>query len=338
MLTSLEAEAAETATEPRPAYRSYRAVVSRVERLTPCFTRVTFTGDELVDFGTAGLDQRVKIVLPLAGSGFAHFPDGVDWYPAWRQLPAEQRNPFRTYTVRAVRPASREVDIDFALHGDLGPASAWAAGARPGDELVLIGPDERSPDRAVGIDFRPGDVDTVLLAGDETAAPAICAILEQLPADASGIAIVEVPTIEDVLPVRAPAGVEVRFLARGGAVHGERLVAAVRDWVVRSCRSNLDGACEASVDGACVANVAVRLTDPAEAARALAAAELADGEDVPLWDVPEGRSLDGGCYAWLAGEASVITALRRFLVRDAGLDRRQVAFMGYWRRGRAELE
>ena len=82
-----------------------------------------------------------------------------------------------------------------------------------------------------------------------------------------------------------------------------------------------------------------RLTgDPVDAAQALAAAEQADLDDAPLWDVPEGRSLDGDCYAWLAGEASVITALRRFLVREAGLDRRQVAFMGYWRRGRAELE
>ncbi len=54
--------------------------------------------------------------------------------------------------------------------------------------------------------------------------------------------------------------------------------------------------------------------------------------------MPEGHSLDGGCYAWLAGEASAITTLRRFLVREAGLDRRQVAFMGYWRMGRAELD
>ncbi|MDF2575363.1 MAG: hypothetical protein K0S05_2275, partial [Agromyces sp.] len=60
--------------------------------------------------------------------------------------------------------------------------------------------------------------------------------------------------------------------------------------------------------------------------------------DAPLWDVPEGHSLDGDCYAWLAGEASAITTLRRFLVREAGLDRRQVAFMGYWRMGRAELD
>ena len=57
-----------------------------------------------------------------------------------------------------------------------------------------------------------------------------------------------------------------------------------------------------------------------------------------LWDVPEGHSLDGEFYAWIAGEASVIKTLRRFLVSEAGLDRRSVAFMGYWRLGRAELD
>ncbi|MFK4729775.1 siderophore-interacting protein [Agromyces mediolanus] len=324
MLTSV----AEPIVRPRPAYRSFRAEVARAERLSPHFVRVTFGGAELVDFGTAGLDQRVKLVFPHAEHGFADFPDGDDWYRAWRELPAERRNVFRTYTVRAVRPELAEVDVDFALHGDLGPASAWAARAAAGDELIIIGPDERSPERTIGIDFRPGAVDTVLLAGDETAAPAICAILAQLPADAAGAALIEVPSDADVLPVAAPAGVEVRWLARSGAdaVHGERLVPAVRDWVARATTPT-DGADASDAPEDAPASVA-----------ALDAAEAADADDAPLWDVPEGRSLDGACYAWLAGEASVITALRRFLVRDAGLDRRQVAFMGYWRRGRAELE
>ncbi|MFC9917710.1 siderophore-interacting protein [Agromyces binzhouensis] len=322
MLTSLAGVAAPAS--PRPAYRGFRANVARVRRLTPHFTRVTFAGEELAEFGTAGLDQRVKVVLPLGDSGFAHFPDGEDWYSAWRELPAGQRNPFRTYTIRAVRPEDREVDVDFVAHGDTGPGSAWATHARPGDEIVLVGPDELSTGRTVGIDWRPGAVDTVLLAGDETAAPAICAILESLPADAEGAAIIEVPSADDELEVAAPVGVEVRWLARAEAqTHGERLVPAVRDWVARTCWLR-------------------DCSDPASAAaesarRTPAALEAAADADGVLWDVPEGTSLDGDCYAWLAGEASVITALRRFLVREAGLDRRQVAFMGYWRRGRAEL-
>ena len=320
MLTSL----VEAAPRERPAYRSFRVQVARVERLAPHFTNVTFAGDDLDQFGTAGLDQRVKVVLPLPEIGFAAFPEGDDWYSAWRELPVELRNPFRTYTVRAVRPELREVDIVFVGHGDAGPASAWAATAAPGDEIVLIGPDELSPGRTVGIDWRPGDVDTLLLAGDETAAPAIAAILESLPSDATGIALIEVPVDGDRLAMRAPAGVEVRWLARDEAacVHGGLLVPAVRDWVVRHL---------AAVGLA-------KSADADEAAAALAAAERSDLPDTPLWDVPEGHSLDGDCYAWLAGEASAITTLRRFLVREAGLDRRQVAFMGYWRMGRAELD
>ena len=326
MLTSL----AEAPLRVRPAYRTFRVRVARVEPLAPHFTCVTFTGEDLHEFGTAGLDQRVKVVLPLSEIGFAAFPDDEDWYSAWRELPAELRNPFRTYTVRAVRPEAAEVDIVFVAHGEAGPASAWAATAAPGDEIVLVGPDDLSPGRTVGIDWRPGDVETYVLAGDETAAPAIASILESLPAGARGVAIIEVPSTGDRLPIEAPDGVEVRWLPRDAGAglddaevrHGSLLVPAVRDWVARHLT-------EQDLAGA---------TDEERAAAALAAAEQGDLPDTPLWDVPEGHSLDGDCYAWLAGEASAITTLRRFLVREAGLDRRQVAFMGYWRMGRAELD
>ncbi|HYI33451.1 MAG TPA: SIP domain-containing protein, partial [Glaciibacter sp.] len=69
------------------------------------------------------------------------------------------------------------------------------------------------------------------------------------------------------------------------------------------------------------------------------------GDDLPdvdidhgiLWDVPQAPTTPSSdLYAWLAGEASVIKTLRRFLVSETGIDRRQVAFMGYWRDGRAE--
>jgi NADPH-dependent ferric siderophore reductase len=68
-------------------------------------------------------------------------------------------------------------------------------------------------------------------------------------------------------------------------------------------------------------------------------ADPEDPEDVDLstgllWEVPESRT--EGCYAWLAGEAGMVKALRRRLVRDLGLPRTAVAFMGYWRLGAAE--
>nr|MBS1901282.1 siderophore-interacting protein [Actinomycetota bacterium] len=295
-------------------YRTYRTTVAHRTQLSPNFLRVTLTGPDLVHFGTAGLDQRIKLVLPLPDGSFTdvgQFDETVgmmEWYRRWRELPDETRNPIRTYTIRAVRPEAREIDVDFVLHGTEGPASAWASAAAPGAPLVVIGPDARA-DETGGLEWNPGDAGSVLIAGDETAVPAICAIVESLPAHVTGSVYIEVPTEADALPLAAPEGVAIRWLARGSAAHGLRLSAAVHAW----------GETRAAED------------EPA----ATTGTELADpSEDEVLWEVPDAAV--GSCYAWLAGEASTITALRRHLVRDLGIDRRSVAFMGYWRRGRAE--
>lgn len=295
-------------------YRTYRTTVAHRTQLSPNFLRVTLTGPDLVHFGTAGLDQRIKLILPLPDGSFTdvgQFDETVgmmEWYRRWRELPDETRNPIRTYTIRAVRPEVREIDVDFVLHGTEGPASAWASAAAPGAPLVVIGPDARA-DETGGLEWNPGDAGSVLIAGDETAVPAICAIVESLPAHVTGSVYIEVPTEADALPLAAPEGVAIRWLARGSAAHGLRLSAAVHAW----------GETRAAED------------EPA----ATTGTELADpSEDEVLWEVPDAAV--GSCYAWLAGEASTITALRRHLVRDLGIDRRSVAFMGYWRRGRAE--
>ncbi|SCL46272.1 NADPH-dependent ferric siderophore reductase, contains FAD-binding and SIP domains [Micromonospora citrea] len=44
----------------------------------------------------------------------------------------------------------------------------------------------------------------------------------------------------------------------------------------------------------------------------------------------------GTPYAWVAGESSMVRAVRRHLVAERGLDRRHVTFAGYWRRGASE--
>jgi NADPH-dependent ferric siderophore reductase len=58
-------------------------------------------------------------------------------------------------------------------------------------------------------------------------------------------------------------------------------------------------------------------------------------DELVLWDVPDETAPAPARYVWLAGEARVVTGLRRRLLADAGLDRSAVAFMGYWREGRA---
>lgn len=303
---------------PRPAYRPYRAVVAEVGRLSALFTRVTFHCDDFEHFGTECLDQRIKLVFPLEDGTFsdlgvddeeAHFAG--DWYARWRALPEHRRNPFRTYTVRAIDPDACRLDIDFVVHGDGGPAARWLLAAQPGDELVVIGPDARSEHRGVGIDWRPGDARELLLAGDETAAPAIASILEALPAGRRASAFIEVRHPDDVIGIRTPAHATVTWLHRGDAATGAALEPAVRRWLADNER----------IVSAAAAPGTQRLDD-------------VDVDRDILWETPEAS--DTGLYAWIAGESAAVKTLRRMLVREHGVDRSRVAFMGYWRRGRAE--
>jgi NADPH-dependent ferric siderophore reductase len=306
--TSTESQVAEI--QP---YSIFHVEVARTRRLSPSFLRVTFTGEPLAHFADLGHDQRIKVVLPIPGADLDEFPDGPDWYLRWRELPDERRHPLRTYTVRAVRADRREVDVDFVLHGDGGPASRWASHARPGDRVALVGPDARYQGPIAGREWAPpADARHLLLAGDETAVPAISVIAESLTGDVPATVLLEVPHHEDILELRTRPGVEVTWLPRDGAAHGDRLIPAVREAT-------------------------------AELARELATAPAGELNDVDvdtelLWEVPDPTSVTScdGLYAWLAGEASVVKTLRRHLVQEVGLDRRAVAFMGYWRLGRPE--
>lgn len=318
----------------RAAYRPFKARVVQTTRLAPHFIRVTFTGEDLGAFGTEGLDQRIKLVLPIPGVGTSAFEQALgdpasaeDWYGAWRGLPDALRNPLRTYTVRAVRSQASEIDVDFVVHQDGGSedggsedggsASAWAVAAVTGDELLIVGPDSSAGQNFVGIAWQPGEASTFLLVGDETAAPAICYILESLGPDTTGQAFIEVPDVADILPLPAITGVIVTWLPRGGATPGTVLDTAVRAWVpqhlVEVALERRNAAAEGTFDA-----------DPD-----------ADADPDLLWDVPVERH-GSRLYAWLAGEAGTTKELRRFLVRDTGFDRSQVAFMGYWRHGRSE--
>jgi len=317
--------------DDRPAYRPFRASVRTVTQLSPHFVRITLTGPQLGYFGTDGDDQRIKLLFPAPNGRLTEVGADDDeairrgtWYEDWRTLPEEERSPMRTYTVRAVRPQLAEVDVDMVTHGDGGPASRWVQRAVVGDELVVVGPDSRSIHSAGGRDWAPGAAQEMLLAGDETAAPAICAILEALEPGRTAHGFIEVPTSADFLDVHLPEGADITWLAREEHPHGHALVPAVRDWAAR----NLDAIAPAK------AVVAQSLED-------------VDVDAQLLWDSPvlqvqpidscgRGERCGGEFYAWFAGEAGVIKTLRRFLVSEVGVCRRRVAFMGYWRQGRAE--
>ena len=101
-----------------PRWLFFDTAVARVRSLGPSMRRITLTGPRLREFGVAGDDQRVKLVLAPDPTAFAELQAaGAEWYPALCALPAERRPVLRTYTVRAARPELAEVDLDVVLHG-----------------------------------------------------------------------------------------------------------------------------------------------------------------------------------------------------------------------------
>jgi NADPH-dependent ferric siderophore reductase len=294
--------------------------VIRVERLSPTYVRVELGGDALADFGVDGklYDQRIKLVFPNDAGALPSF-EGADesWFATWLDIPASERGHMRTYTIREVRGTGVHTSlvVDFVLHleaGATGPGASWAASAAVGDRLVTMVPRRGVP--FGGIEFSPGAGRNILLVGDETAVPAISSILEDLPAGIRGTAFLEVPVAADVLDVPCPAGMEVVWLPRGDAPLGERLLGAVLAHLGEPAQPGDLGPDEVDPD---------LWETPTYSS---------SGEHLDDTTVTVGHDLDG-IYAWIAGESAVVTTLRRYLVNELGMDRRQVAFMGYWRRG-----
>ena len=178
--------------------------VLRTERISPHMVRVVAGGDGFDGFADNGFtDHYVKLVMPRPG---VEYPEPFTPEAVQEALPREQWPVFRTYTVRRHDPVARELWIDFVHHGDHGFAGPWAASARPGDPLRFRGPGGAySPD--------PG-APWHLLAGDESALPAIANALEAMPVGASVVALVEVDGPEDELDLSCAGDLDLRWLHR----------------------------------------------------------------------------------------------------------------------------
>ncbi|RDG38767.1 siderophore-interacting protein [Streptomyces corynorhini] len=207
--------------------------VRRNTRLTPGFSTVTLGGPDLAHLEPMGFDQTVRLFFPRAGQDRLTMPtlSNEAWMAQVLLLPKSRRPWVRNYTVRRFRPELGEVDIEFALH-ETGPASAWARGAGPGDPAGIFD---------MGVSYLPpADAEWQLLAGDESAVPAILAILEHAPASLVADVFLEVASGEDVrTDITAPDGVEVRWLARDdpAARPGALALEAVRESSPRPGRS-----------------------------------------------------------------------------------------------------
>lgn len=271
---------------------------------------------EVVDPGTVR-DAYVKLLIPPPGGGGVA-PDPMD-IRAWLALPERERGWMRTYTVR--RADTVEFDgglvpaltVDLVVHpGDEeGPGSDWARSVQVGDPLRIIGPGRgHSPWAA----WAPGKAGRIVCAGDETAAPALLAIADELAA--AGVAsvagastvpevtiLLEVPTVADVEALADDAPEFVTLFARDGA------------------------------PGSAVARRLATVLDVGEDAVAtvLGGQRPTDREWQPATAVSAGEP-----YVFLAGESGLVKAMRRLAVDAAGIPKEAVAFMGYWKRGSAE--
>lgn len=193
-------------TTPRPRAPRPQIIleVVRSSWVTPHLVRLTLGGPGFADFQPKdATDSYVKISFAKPELGLEPPYD----IAALRETLAPADLPVtRTYTVRRVDQSAGTIDIDFVVHGDEGIAGPWAAAAQPGDRVVLAGP---------GGAYRPDPTaDWHLFAGDESAIPAIAAALEALPADAKGLAFLEIGGRDDLVELDHPAGVQLIWVGR----------------------------------------------------------------------------------------------------------------------------
>ncbi|MEV0650775.1 siderophore-interacting protein [Phytomonospora sp. NPDC050363] len=179
-----------------------RLTVLRTREVTSRMRRITLTGDDLRPFDRSGarqpgfassaFDDHVKLVFTEGGDLAAalpvQLPHGIEWPPCPDRIA-------RDYTPRRFDPDSGELDLDFVVHGH-GPAVTWAQNAVPGDVLHIVGPKSST--------VLPGDLDWIVLAGDETALPAIGRFLDERPIDVPArIALIADPgAVQDELVLR----------------------------------------------------------------------------------------------------------------------------------------
>jgi len=166
---------------------------------------------DMAGFPSDKAGSHVKVFLPRPGQAKPLMPKLTEYGPVWP--PADERPFARTYTIRHIDAAAGELELDFVLHGDNGPASAWAIHAKPGDFVGIAGPGPRGPITQTA--------DWYIFAGDETAIPAISAHLERLPSGAQGVAFIEIADAAEEQPLDYQANIRLTWLHRNDTPAGQ---------------------------------------------------------------------------------------------------------------------
>jgi NADPH-dependent ferric siderophore reductase len=248
------------------AIRTMITSVASVEEVHPHLRRITFAGGDLATFCPLGPDTFLYLLLPPPGRTELTIDQSFTW-EAYGDMPATERPVGAYYTLREWDPRTSELSMLFVLHGDEGPASAWAGRAQPGDPVALWGP--RSAFEP------PADTDWYLLVADETGLPAVASILESLPSGTTALVFAEVADESERQALPAAPTFEIHWSYRDGAEPGTTTLLP-------------------------------------EAVRA------------PAWP-------GGSPYVWGGGESRTMTAVRKYVRQEIGLERERVSLVAYWR-------
>lgn len=186
----------------RRGLKEWSLKVIDTSEITPRMRRVVLTADDLEGFEPKP-GQDVVLMLPDAEGALGR----------------------RHYTIRRHDPAARRIDIDVVMHGDSTPATRWALGSLPGDEVLAFGPRGRNMINE-GADWR-------LFLGDETAIPGFFGMIEILPAGSKATAMIEIQSDADRQEISTAANLDLTWLSRGGA-HAQpssaRLIEAIKSF------------------------------------------------------------------------------------------------------------
>lgn len=198
--------------------------VVRKEYITPHYLRVYLTGENIPAFANTTIGINNKILIPPKGVNKVYFPELDKESGKLLPLPDDIRPSMRTYTHRGINLASNEIWIDFVAHGDVGPASAWAMGAKKGDALGVLMKNEKKKL------YTPAE--NYFLVGDATALPVLGAILEDLPATAKGTCVIEVHSKADEQELQTRADIDFIWVHNEKPELGSYLAQTVKQQVL----------------------------------------------------------------------------------------------------------
>lgn len=160
--------------------------VKSSETLAGCFKRIVLSGDALKGFTSRGFDDHIKLFFPANPGDVITPPTATEEGIVWGE---GQRPLNREYTPLHFDAQANELTLDFYIH-DGGVASEWAAGAQPGDKLIIGGPR--------GSLIIPTTYKWQLYLCDETGLPALKRRLGELKQAASGAKITVLVKVKDI--------------------------------------------------------------------------------------------------------------------------------------------